>query len=337
MGEFQVGVWLPADRQNQLVAQLIKRVGLTRVRAECFVRLWVYLLVKAQQSTNPGLKPPLPKLERPTESVSCTQREAAELFYSDKDKGSERSAGMMLDKLVALGLIQKSFDGNTTHITIQLAREALGDAPTQTIAELKVDDFDPRCDAIPVANLLATVYNWMNRNTDTLPYRITRLLRTWANQYGKGMRVLRRCDNLNPVGFYLLYPTAAESEALFFGSANKGLHISSMSEVDPFVVATPGDLDCVSVFIRSWVIDPTYQAAYQLMFLQDAQQTLRQMQQDFPSLCDLYTMIIHPSYEEMAATMGFQKANSSSQSSVDWMYLALDRFLDLDIAAAFRK
>ncbi len=35
------------------------------------------------------------------------------------------------------------------------------------------------------------------------------VLRQWASsQYPSGMRVLRRADNLNPVGFYLMYPTA---------------------------------------------------------------------------------------------------------------------------------
>jgi hypothetical protein len=329
MDAFQASVWFPSEQQGQLVAQLIKRIGLTRIRAECFVRLWVYLLVKQRLSDNPGLKPPLSELVLPKEPVICTLREAADLFYSDKEQGSYRSAGMMLDKLAALGLIHKAFDGNTTHIAIQPVLEAAGDPVQVELAKLRLDDFDPRCDAIPVANLLATYYNWMNRNTEALPYRITRVLRKWANQYAGGMRVLRRCDNLNPVGFYLLYPTDQESEALFFGPANKGLHISSMSEVDPFIAAAPGDLECVSIFIRSWVIDPAYLERYQLIFLRDAQKTLIKMRRDFPNLCDLHTIIIHPRYEELALLLGFQKANLSSQASVYWMYMALDRFLEL--------
>jgi hypothetical protein len=55
------------------------------------------------------------------------------------------------------------------------------------------------------------------------------------------------------------------------------------------------------------------------------------MLEDFPNLCDLYTLIIHPSYEDLASTLGFQKTGSNTQLSVYWMYLALDRFLDLDI------
>jgi hypothetical protein len=335
MGAFQADQWLPVEQQKQLVSQLMKRVGLTRVRAECFVRLWIYLLVKEIQAEATNCQPPLTKLTQPKGAVICTLKETAELFYNDKEQGSERSAGMMLDKLAALGLIHKYFDGNTTQITIQNLLEELQEPAEAELAALKLDNFDPRCDAIPVANLLAKYYNWMNRNTEALPYRISRWLREWAKHYAQGMRVLRRCDNLNPVGFYLLYPTACESEPLFFGSASKGLHLSGMTEVDPFKVAILGDLDCVSVFARSWVIEPVYLEQYRTLFLEDAQQTLKKMRQDFPNLCDLYTMIIHPSYEEMALAMGFQKTDLTSQLSVYWMYLALDRFLNLDISSTF--
>jgi len=84
-----------------------------------FVRLWVYLSVKQLQESQPRLKPPLAKLELPATEVQCTHREAAELFYCDSDRGSDRAAGMMLDKLAALGLIKKHFDGNATAIEIQ--------------------------------------------------------------------------------------------------------------------------------------------------------------------------------------------------------------------------
>ena len=60
------------------------------------------------------------------------------------------------------------------------------------------------------------------------------------------------------------------------------------------------------------------------------------MQKDSPNLCDLYTLIIHPSYEKMSYAVGFQKTSSDSQLSVYWMYLALDRFLALDIKEALK-
>ncbi len=329
----ELNAWFPEEQQQQIIARLVMRVGLTRVRAECFVRLWIYVVVKLQKAQRSQLKPPLQDLGLPKGSVVCTLREAANLFYGDKDRGSDRAAGMMLDKLAALGLISKYFDGNTTQIEIHPIPEVLSPPAIANRVELQVDQFDPRCDAIPIANLLATNYNWMNRSTEAVPHRIAGLLRLWASQYGKGMRVLRRCDNLNPVGIYLLYPTASQSDINFFSSPTKALHLSAMNDVDPFEIAAIGDPNCVSVFIRSWMIDPNYQEQYHIPFLQDTQHALRQMQADFPNLCDLYLLVIHPSYEALPSALGFQKTSRDNHPSVYWMYLALDRFLAIDMLA----
>jgi len=334
MDREELDAWFPRSQQDQLVARLTKRIGVTRSRAECLMRLWVYLAVKQQQTKNPRLKPPLATLVVPTGAVICTHREAAELFYSDKDQGSDRAAGMMLDKLAALGLIRKDFDGNTTTIAIQPIPEALASQDPQPLAALKPDAFDPRCDAIPIANLLAVNYNWMNHNTNAVPHRIAQLLRAWAAQYVRGMRVLRRCDNHHPVGFYLLYPTDSESDANFFHTPSKGLHLSTMNDTDPFIMATPNDPACVSLFVRSWMIDPQYIKAYRSLFLQDFQQTIAQIVTDFPNLCDLYALVIHPSYEQLASAIGFQKTSHDRQPSIYWMYQAIDRFLALDIDQA---
>ncbi|MEG4813041.1 hypothetical protein [Microcoleus sp. K5-D4] len=330
----KLDTWYSPSQRRTAVSLLMKRVGVTRTRAECFIRLWVYLSVKQLEESQPRLKPPLGKLEVPATEVQCTHREAAELFYCDSDRGSDRAAGMMLDKLAALGLIAKHFDGNATAIQIQPVSEILEVAEPQKPVQLQLDNFDPRCDAIPVANLLATNYNWMNRNTNAVPHKIAKILRFFASQYSKGMRVLRRSDNLNPVGFYLLYPTASESEVNFFNAASKGLHLSSISDIDPFKMALPGDINCQSVFVRSWMIEPQYLSEYRIAFLEDAQKVLGEMQTDFPNLCDLYTLMIHPMYEKMCLTLGFQKTSSDSQLSVYWMYLALDRFLALNIKEA---
>jgi len=321
--------WWPPEQQQQTVAQLIQRVGLTRIRAASFVRLWIYALVEQQLAENPRTQAPLADLTLPTQAVMCTHRQAAELLYFDKDQGSDRAAGMMLDKLAALGLIQKNFDGNTTWIEIQPMPE--GWDASEAMVELQADNFDPRCDAIPVANLLARNYNWMSRNSETVPHRITQLLRQWAQQYGTGMRVLRQVKTLNPVGFYLLYPTVSESDVNFFTEPSKGLHLSTLTEADPFQMAMPGDPSCVSVFVRSWMIAPLYWDNYQIPFLIDTQQTLQQMQQDFPNLCDMHTLVIHPLYEKMGAMLGFQKTSLDSTSSMYWMYRPLDRFLALDL------
>jgi hypothetical protein len=316
----QLNHWFPAKSRQALVAQLVKRVGLTGVRAEYFVRLWVYLLVKQGSDLLP-----LQQLEPLQAPVVCSLSEVAELFYHDQDKGSDRAAGMILTKLVALGLIRKTFDGNQTEIEILPIPELLTQPPP--LADVVVDRFDPRCDAIPVANLLAQNYNWMNRNQEAVPYRIMQLLRQWSQQYNSGMKVLRRCDNGNPVGFFLLYPTAKVSEANFFTSPGKGIHLTSIRAIDPFVMAEVGDLECAAVFIRSWMIEPSYWNSYRTLFLQHTQSTLAEMQQDFPNLCDVHTLIIHPIYEEMTSKLGFQKTIQDTKLSVYWMYIAIDRFL----------
>ena len=339
--------WFPPSRQKPIVEHLSHQVGLTHTRAQYFIKLWVYLLVKHQLSIGLEDSPPIRELVRLSESVSCSHKEAANLFYGEKDEGSDRAAGMMLDKLAALGLITKFFDGNITRIDIALDPCKLypkrPSAATERGSKLTLDTFDPRCDAVPVANLLALNYSWMNRsisaNLETLPFRITRLLRRWAKDYATGMRVLRRSDNLNPVGFYLLYPVAPESEIGFSSSPEKGLHLTSAGESDPFTLATAGDADCTSVFIRSWMIDPDYVEDYRATFLADAQDTLRRMQTDFPNLCDLHTLIIHPSYEAMARSLGFQKMGQQAHKSTQlyWMYQALDRYLALDIPKIFQR
>ena len=320
--------WYSAAQQRETVTKLLGRVGLTRRRAECFVRLWAYLSVKQQQLWGQVVEAPLTVLEALDGPVSCTCREAADLFYAGKERGSDRAAGLMLDKLVALGLIAKQFDGNTLEISIQPLPELAGAEAARL--ELKLDDFDPRCDAIPVANLLMANYDWMNRSESATTYHIAELLRTWAAQYSKGMRVLRRCDNLNPVGFYLLYPTQKASEIHFFESASKGLYLGTSETDDPFAMAEPGDESCRAIYIRSWLIDASFREQSQTMFLADTQRVIATLQADFPNLCDLYTRMIYPGYESLLHRLGFQKA-SAEESSVYWVYLALDRFLAIDL------
>ncbi|MEL6554993.1 MAG: hypothetical protein AAFQ63_16235 [Cyanobacteria bacterium J06621_11] len=357
----QLNRYFPREKQVPIIEKITQRVGLTRTRAEYFVRLWIYLVIKDNNQTESNqetsiqanryraeqesCQSPLSHLTALTESISCSHSEAAWLFYGDKDQGSDRAAGMMLDKLAALGLIHKYFDGNTTRIQIHLdSMTLLATTNTANTASqspsnnLIADDFNPRCDAVPVANLLAINYSWMNRSLEVVPHRITRLLRQWASQYSTGMRVLRHAETLNPVGFYLLYPTTAESEVTFSSSPTKGLHLASMNDTDPFGLAMPGDETCNAVFVRSWMIDPVYLEQYRVFFLQDAQDTLQKMQKDFPNLCDLYTLIIHPSYEAMAKKMAFQEIGTQTHRDTQlyWMYQALDRYLALDLPKAFR-
>ncbi|MCA1991019.1 MAG: hypothetical protein LDL41_03085 [Coleofasciculus sp. S288] len=330
--------WFPIEQQRSYISKLIGRVGLTRRRAECFVRLWTYLLLKQQQELGERLRQPLTQLQVPEGFIACTHREAAELFYAQSERGTERAAGMMIDTLLDLGLIEKKFDGNTVCIQIRsLPNLATSSQPANPV-ELQLDAFNPQTDAIPVASFLSHNYNWMSNTTAAVPYKILKLLRSWAREYPKGMRVLRQCDNLQPVGFYVLYPTASESEENFFLPPSKSLHLSSGSNIDPIKMAKPGDRNCTSIFIRSWMIDTPYmQRSHACRFLKDLQETLVQMQSDFPNLCDLYAMTIHHSYEELALALGFHKIVGDPKSSVYWVYRAVDQFLALDMEKALSK
>ncbi|MGB6297438.1 MAG: hypothetical protein WBF90_14815 [Rivularia sp. (in: cyanobacteria)] len=323
------------EHRRRYAALLKGRVGLTRRRAECFVKLWAYLLLK-QYSELGIVNEPLTELDLPEGFVACTHREANELFYAQEDRGSERAAGMMIDKLVALGLIEKEFDGNNICIRICPTLTDL-DNSTQVAeqVELVTDNFNPRTDAIPVATFLARQYDWMNKKTTAAPQKIARKLRTWTKQYSKGMRVLRRSDTQAPVGVYILYPVASESEENFFLPPSKSLHLSTASEIDPFEMAQAPDEDSTSLFIRSFQIDSAYlqhSSLYQL--LEDARKTLINMQADFPNLCDLYTLTINPFAQSLALTMGFQKTGQDPQVSLYWMYMPLDKYLTLDIEQA---
>ncbi|MDJ0736278.1 MAG: hypothetical protein QNJ47_19810 [Nostocaceae cyanobacterium] len=336
MNPARIDQWFPVEQQRQYVSQLKRRVGVTRRRAEYFVKLWAYLLLKQQQEQGKHLQGPLTELQLPEGFIPCTHREAHELFYGQQDRGSERAAGMMIDKLVALGLIEKDFDGNNTCIRIcsSLPNLQHDEQITENIV-LVPDNFNPRTDAIPVASFLANHYNWMNKKATAAPQKIARILRNWAGKYSTGMRVLRRCDTQDAVGFYVFYPTARESEENFFLPPSKSLHLSIASEIDPIKMATPGDLDCTSIFVRSCQLDSRYQQHfYMCQLLKDAQKTLMLMQSDFPNLCDLYTLAIHPDSEQLATSVGFQKTSSDPQLSLYWMYLALDKFLTLDIEKA---
>ncbi len=328
----------PPNQQSRYINQLLNRVGLTRRRAQCFVRLWVYLFLKEQQAAQRSFPSPLRQLGVPKDFIPCTHREAATLFYGDQDRGSDRAAGLMLDKLVALGLINKQFDGNTTCIQICLLPEFQAESEAAEQPITAIDTFNPRTDTIPVANFLARTYNWLNRIPDCTSHQIAKTLRRWSQQYPQGMRVLRRCDTLHPVGFYVLYPTAASSEERFFMAPSKSLHLSTANDVDPIEVAQPGDLTCTSVFVRSWMIEPSFMTPDQVIgMLEDAQTLLRDMQQQFPNLCDIHTLVVHPFHEELTLSLGFHKTGQDPQMPVYWMYMALDRYLALDLGAIAPK
>jgi hypothetical protein len=326
--------WFPPDRQYHYVEHLREQRGLTRRRAECFVRLWAYLMLK---QLHPLPQPPIHDLAPLDRPVSCTHREASDLFYYESERGSDRSAGMMIDQLVHAGLVEKNFDGNTNMILIRDVPGLVQSTLPQAIS-LQPDEFNPRTDAIPVATLLAHNYNWMTSSKTAVAHKATRLLRQWAQHYPSTMRVLRRSDTLQPVGFYVLYPIASASEGNLFLRPSISLHLCTDGIVDPIEMAQPGDPHCVAVFTRSWTIDEAYKNYETVcLFMRDTQQTFTKMRQDFPNISDIYVMPIHPSYEALANVLGFQKTVQDPQSYLCWMYLALDHFLALDVEKAIAR
>ncbi len=328
--------FFPPENQRTYVSMLMGRGGLTRRRAEYFVRLWAYLLLKHQQEHGTDLSHPLTQLYPPEGSVACTHREAAGLFYGNQDRGSDRAAGMMIDRLVALGLIDKQFDGQTLCLQVRSIPElAVAEKKPDESFRLEPDNFNPRTDAIPVANLFTRTYAEIIKDPAVASQKLTRLLRQWTQQYSKVVRVLRRSDNLNPVGFYILYPVASESEIHFFQPPGKSFYLSNDVEQDPFKMAVPGDETCTSLYIRSWVIDAAYlQKANLMIMLEDTRNWLTEIQKDFPGICDLYSLIVHPLHEELRLALGFQKTFQDAQRPYSWIYLGLDRLLELDVNQA---
>ncbi len=329
----------PIEQQRGYIATLQHRGGFTRRRAECFVRLWAYLVLKQQAELQGQVPAILSQLYCPEGLVACTHREASELFYHNQERGSDRAAGMMIDRFISLGLMEKRFDGQTLSLQIRAIPELSSSEPASPSAspavEFFTDDFNPRTDAVPIANLFTKAYAELIRDSAATSHKISRTLRLWAQQYPGCMRVLRRSDNHNPVGGYVLYPTADESVIHFFQPPSKSFYFVSDVAEDPFKMAAPGDPSCTSVNIRSWVIDPDYMNRATLcQFLEDTQTTLQRMQADFPELCDLYSVVVHPMYEELRKLLGFARICQDNQRSYAWIYLAVDRFTQLNISQA---
>ena len=337
MPEFTPGdldQWFPPEIQQQYVEQLKGTNGLTRRRAQCFVRLWGYCLLKQYVERTQRLPAkPLDSLMPLEGSVVCTQAEAADLFYAETDRGSDRSAGMMINQLVSQNLVLKEFDGNQTYISIFPPADVLEEL--ESIA-LVIDDFNPRTDAVLVANCLADCYSWMNSLKKLNASVIKRGLRQWATQYPQGMRVLRQQDSGKPVGFYCFFPVDSSSEDKFFAPPSESLYLFSERTDDPFTFAQPGDDSCEAIAIRSWHIDKAYwQLPTVVQFVEDSQRTLEKMRQDYPNICELYGTSINPFADTLSRALGFQSTIQDPNLSLSWLYMAVDHFLEkTDVAAS---
>ncbi len=323
----------PVQQQRHYVTMLEGRGGLTRRRAEYFVKLWGYLLLKESEEVS-GHPPQVLDELHPSEGlVACTHREAAEVFYGNMERGSDRAAGMMIDRLAELGLIEKRYDGQSLALKVRSLPELKlpeTDIPVQLIGDM----FNPRVDAIPVANLHARSYAGLIRDGAVVA-KITRALREWSHRYPHGMRVLRRSDNQNVVAASSLFPVASESESNFFQAPSKSFYLTTDLPVDPFQMAALGDPDCNAVYMRTWMIDPQYMTGDTIykLFL-ETKKTVIQMQVDYPNICDLYTLAVHPIYEGLGRAMGFKRIYEDPQRSYGWVYLAIDRFLETDLQKA---
>jgi hypothetical protein len=321
----------PDTQQKHYIDMLLKRGGLTRRRAECFTRLWSYLLLKQLGEISDQL-PTITTLYPPTGFISCTHREAAELFYPDAEKGSDRAAGLMIDKLAALGLLDKKFDGQTLCIQIRNQPELLDIEDAGPIA-LYADDFNPVNDTVATAQLMTRTFYELVRDPATTSLKIAKSLRQWSSVYPKCIRVLRRSDTQNPAGVLIMYPITAKSERLFFDSPSKSFYLTTERETDPFEMALPGDPTCTCIYTRAWIIDQPFLSALTMeQLIVTTQQTFIEMRQDYPALSDIYSLVIHPSYEQLRTVMGFERIVQDSQRAYTWIYLAIDRYLALDPA-----
>ncbi|MEM9216732.1 MAG: hypothetical protein AAGD25_20575 [Cyanobacteria bacterium P01_F01_bin.150] len=337
--------WFPEARQKHYIQQVRKQVDITRRRAQCFVRLWAYLLLKhmaMQQgaSWSQGLaNGTLVELIVMRDEVPCSHREAADVFYANSERGSDRSAGMMIDELAKLKLLSRTFDGNISTIKIRpLANIEHGLAPTYPIS-LSTDDFNPRVDAVFAAQLLTTHYGWLAATDNSFTaYRINQALRKWSTLYPKGIRVLRQGTPPKLVGIYSLFPTAESANMHFFAPPSNSLYLSTERDDDPVTIAKPGDKNCTAVFIRSWAIETSIlsQLSLEQSFL-DMRQTLMTMRDDFPNLCDLYALSINPETEAIAQAIGFQKTVQDPDLPLAWLYIPLDQFLELDIRGVIAR
>lgn len=325
--------WFPPGIQQQYVEQLRENSGLerlTRRRAQCFVRLWGYCLLKQYVQKTGGLPAkPLDSLLPLEGSVACTQGEASTLFYAEGERGSDRSAGMMINQLVAQDLVRKDFDGNLTHISIFPPANFVMDLEETQAAQLVIEEFNPRTDAVLVANCLAKSYSWMHSLKKLNASTIKRGLRHWSTQYPQGMRVLRQQDSGQPVGFYCFFPVASSSEDKFFAPPSESLYLFSEQVEDPLHFAQPGDSTCEAIAVRSWHIDQLYwQLPTVIQLVEDSQQTLAKIREDYPNLCDLYGTSINPDVEALSKALGFQSTTQDPNLSLSWLYLAVDHFLD---------
>ncbi|MEM7793516.1 MAG: hypothetical protein AAF579_03570 [Cyanobacteria bacterium P01_C01_bin.118] len=323
--------WFPLNIQNKYIEHIVQQPGLriTLRQATYFVRLWGYGYLIEHGIENA----PITILTRQLGSFYCSHSDAADLFYTE-NQGTPRAAGQMLDKLASKNLLRRGeADGVATKLSLNIPQSF--DLPQENNNDdtFYTDAFDLRNDTTLVANFLEKVYSYDPERPESMLHNIKKGLRQWARQYPEGLRVLRRSSNQEPVGFSAFLPADPDSEEKFDLSPSRSLHLSRLDvrAEDPIQVATKGDPDCYTVFVRSWQIElPVWTYENACTMIKDSQTTLSKIRDDFPNLSDIYTIAIHPLSEDFAITLGFRTTKSDPDSSLRWLYMSLDRFLALD-------
>ncbi|MEM9486719.1 MAG: hypothetical protein AAGA83_23855, partial [Cyanobacteria bacterium P01_F01_bin.116] len=290
----KVDTWFPPEFQKRYTNHLIGKSGLTPTQARHFVRLWGYGHL---QQYGPE-QIPITVLKRKIDGFLCSHGDASKLFYAEENKGTPRSAGLMINKFVSKKLIRReTFNGTTSILKLRIPQ--VFDLPDEGKSEeVYTDLFDPRNDTPIVARFLEELYSYDGERPQALSFTIQQGLRHWAKRYPQGLKVLRRCKaSQQPIGFFAIAPIHPKSARNFCMPPKYSRHLSRLDPdlEDPIELATPGDPDCYIAYIRSWQIRPdlwTHDNAFKL--LEATKNTLRCMQKDYPGLSEIYSMNIHP-------------------------------------------
>lgn len=324
-----VEIWFPLAQQQLYVDHVIGRSGLTPTQSRHIVRLWAYAYYLKRHESD---RSPIKTLKSGCYRFFCSQSEAADLFYGEA-AGTSRSAGLMIQQFVSKKFVRcDKFSGSKTRLNLWIPPEfELRD--NSESEEVESGKFDARNEADRVARFLKELYSY----DDSLPsdslLNIRRGLENWAERYPEGLRVLRYRSSQHSIGFTAIVPVDKKSERNFYLPPKHSLHLNRFDPdiQDPIEIAQPGDEDCRIAYIRSWQIQPdlwTFDNALKL--LNETQQTLRKMHSKHPNLSDVYSMTIHPRLEDFARTLGFQVMHSDSDTSLRWLHIPLDSFLELD-------
>lgn len=322
--------WFPLDTQNKYIEHIVRQPGLkiTLRQATYLVRLWGYGYLKQHGMDHA----PITTLNRQVSSFYCSHSDAANLFYT-QTQGTPRAAGQMLDKLATKKLLKRGeTDGVATRLSLNIPQNF--ELPEKVENEtFYTDAFDLRNDTTLVASFLEKVYSYDTKRPVAMLYSIKKGLRQWGRQNPEGLRVLRRTSDNAAVGFAAFFPTHPDSEEKFDLPPSHSLYLSRLDtqEEDPIKLASKGEPDCYTVFVRSWQIQPevwTYETSCEL--IRDSKRTLENIRDKFPNLSDIYTIAIHPRSEDFALNLGFRPMKADPDSSLRWLSMPLDRFLALD-------